>query len=115
MSIFDPPVLKENAGKSEFERVDIPHFEMEIDADGRITLPPHLRRAMLAENGGLLLAEVVDGELRLISPKAALRKVKRLIAEQDWGTESAVDQLILERRAEALREYAEAHLPTYRW
>jgi hypothetical protein len=74
-----------------------------------------LRPLLLAERAGTLIAEVVDGELRLISPKAALRKVRRLIPEDDWGTDSAVDQLILERRAEALREHAEDLLPTYEW
>jgi len=113
MSIFDPPNLGNNT--SDFERVDVSIFELPIDADGRVSIPSELRARMLADEAGPLMAEVVDGELRLISPKAALRKAKRLIAEQDWGTDSAVDQLIFERRAEALREYAECLLPTHQW
>jgi bifunctional DNA-binding transcriptional regulator/antitoxin component of YhaV-PrlF toxin-antitoxin module len=113
MSIFDPPKLGNNTG--DFERVDVSIFELQVDTDGRVTIPAELRSQMLADKAGPLIAEIVDGELRLISPKAALRKTKRLMAEQDWGTDSAVDQLILERRAEALREYAESLLPTYEW
>jgi hypothetical protein len=44
-----------------------------------------------------------------------MRKAKRLMAEQDWGTDSGVDQLIFERRAAALREWAECLLPTWEW
>ena len=113
MSVFDPPNLRN--GTSEFERVDVPPFELVIDEAGRVSISAELRSLMLIEKAGPLIAEVVDGELRLISPKAALRKAKRLIAEQDWGTESVVDELIFERRAEALREHAESLLPTYEW
>ena len=113
MSIFDPPNLRNQT--SEFERVDVPPFELDIDDHDCLSIPAELRSLMLAEKAGPLIAEVVDGELRLISPKAAMRKAKRLIAEQDWGTESGVDQLIFERRAEALREHAESLLPTYEW
>jgi bifunctional DNA-binding transcriptional regulator/antitoxin component of YhaV-PrlF toxin-antitoxin module len=94
------------------DRVNMEPFELTIDARGRIQVPRDVREKMLAGKAGPVIAEVVDGELRLITPKAAIRKVKRLISEQDWGTDSGVDQLILERRAEALREYAESLLPT---
>lgn len=96
--------------KSDFERTDIPRRRLEIAPDGRLVVPADMRAAMLAENGGPLLAEVIDGELRLITPKAAIRKVRRMIAESDWGGGSVVDELIAERRAEALRDDAEALL-----
>lgn len=97
------------------EKVNLEPFELKIDSRGRIQVPQAVREKMLAQAAGPLIAEVVDGELRLITPKAAIRKVKRLIGQQDWGTDSVVDQLVLERRAEALREYAESLLPTYDW
>jgi hypothetical protein len=115
MSIFDPPYLKSRLTVSDFERVDVPGFELPIDQDGRVEIPAGLREQLLIEGASPLMAEVVDGELRLIAPKSAMRKAKRLMAEQDWGTESAVDQLIFERRAEALREWAECFLPTWEW
>ena len=113
MSIFDPP--RGANPSSEFERVDTPFFELAVDDEGRVTIPADLLAPLLVETGRPLIAEVVDGELRIISPKAAIRKVRRLVGKQDWGTESAVDQLIFERRAEALREYAESILPTVEW
>jgi antitoxin PrlF len=115
VSIFDPPHYKSDAQTSEFERVVVPYFELAMDEHGCVVIPAELRASLLVENAGVLIAEVVDGELRLISPKAALRKVGRLIAEQDWGTDSVVQELLLEHRAEVLRDYAESLLPTYEW
>lgn len=90
-------------------------FELTIDSRGRIHVLRAVRDLMLANSAGPLIAEVVDGELRVITPKAAIRKVRRLIAEQDWGEVLASEELILERRAEALRDYAESLLPTSEW
>lgn len=94
--------------RSTFERADMARRRLDIAPDGRILVPADMRAAMLAEGGGPILAEVVDGELRLITPKAAIRKVRRMIAESDWGGGSVVDELVAERRAEALRDDAEA-------
>jgi len=101
--------------RSEFERVDMPCRRLEITSDGRVEIPADMRAAMLAESAGPLLAEIVDGELHLITPQAALRKVRRMIAENDWGPGSVLDQLEEERHAEALREKAEALLPAHEW
>ena len=92
------------------DRVNMAPFELMIDSHGYIQVPPAVRDTMLANAAGPLIAEVVDGELRLITPKAAIRKVRRLIAEQDWGNVLASEEVILERRAEALRDYAESLL-----
>ena len=104
-----------DAARRLVDHVNMSPFELAIDEHGFVQVPRDIREKMLAEKAGPLIAEVVDGELRLITPKAAIRKVRRLVSEQDWGTDSGVDQLILERRAEALREYAESLLPTYEW
>jgi hypothetical protein len=101
--------------RSEFERVDISRFHLHLDASGCVQIPLEIREAMLAQGTCTLLAEVVDGELRLLSPKGAIRKVRRMIAESDWGGGSLVDELLAERRAEALRDEAEALLPTSDW
>lgn len=98
-----------------WERRDLSRMRLAIDDEGRVQLPPDLRALMMAEKAGPLLAEVVDGELRLISPKAAIYKVRRMIAQSDWGGGSVTEQLFAERRAEALRDEAEALLPTSEW
>ncbi|WP_162150314.1 hypothetical protein [Asticcacaulis sp. AC460] len=51
-----------------------------------------------------LTGELVDGELRLISPAMALKKLQDMIQAVDTGTGSIVDELIADRRAEAARE-----------
>ncbi|HEY9056794.1 MAG TPA: AbrB/MazE/SpoVT family DNA-binding domain-containing protein [Aurantimonas sp.] len=85
-----------------------------VDAEGRIVIPETFRRLMKLGEGGKLIVRVdEDGELRLTSPMAAIDKVRRMIAENSFGGGSPVDELIAERRAEALRDEAETlqHLP----
>ena len=117
MSDQDAPTASQvtDSTRRLLDRVNMEPFELRVDARGRVQVPLDIRKTMLAENAGTLLAELVDGELRLITPKAAIRMVRRLISEQDWGTDSLVEQLILERRAESLRDRAESLLPTSEW
>ena len=87
---------------------------LSIDAEGRLAIPEALRRLMKLDDGGNLIARIdANGELRLTSPMVAIDKVRRMIAENSFGGGSAVDELIAERRAEALRDEAEAlqHAP----
>ena len=53
---------------------------------------------------GTVTARVDDGELRLMTPQAALRRARALVQGFDTGEGSPVDELIRERRAEASRE-----------
>jgi hypothetical protein len=54
--------------------------------------------------GDTLSGQVVDGELRLLSKEAAIRKAQELVRQYIPEGVSLVDQLIEERRAEAARE-----------
>lgn len=76
---------------------------LQIGADGRVLIPLELRRQMKLDAGGRLTASIVDGELRLISPQAALEQLQRLFAPLRDGP-SLVDDLIAARRAEVARE-----------
>lgn len=87
---------------------------LSIDDQGRMAIPETFRRLMKLDDGGNLIARIdEDGELRLTSPMAAIDKVRRMIAQNSFGGGSPVDELITERRAEALRDEAEAlqHAP----
>jgi hypothetical protein len=97
------------------EQHDLGRMRLSIDEAGNVRLPAEVRAVMMADGAGPLLAEIVDGELKVISPKAAIRKVRRMIAQGDWGGGSVTDQLIAEHRAESLRDEAEALLPTNEW
>ncbi|MGN6422393.1 MAG: AbrB/MazE/SpoVT family DNA-binding domain-containing protein [Asticcacaulis sp.] len=79
------------------------HLQLQIGADGRVLIPSELRRQMRLEAGGVVNAELVDGELRLLSPAVALERLERLFAPLRDGP-SLVDELIADRRAEAARE-----------
>ena len=59
---------------------------------------------MRLDLGGKVTAQVVDGELRVLTPSVAAQRLQALIRTQDKGTTSVIDELIAERRQEALRE-----------
>ncbi|KKN83485.1 hypothetical protein LCGC14_0299030 [marine sediment metagenome] len=85
-----------------------------VDSQGRVVIPETFRRLMKLDDDGNLIVRIdEDGELRLTSPMAAIDKVRRMIAENSFGGGSPVDELISERRAEALRDEAETlqHVP----
>ena len=80
------------------------HMRLQIGADGRVLVPVEMRRMMKVEADGQLNAELVDGELRLFSPRIALEKLQKYAQAHIQGAESVVDELLAERRVEAGRE-----------
>ena len=81
------------------ERVDV-----HADGAGRVVIPAIFRAAMQVKEGDRLMARVVDGELRLITPRTAVRLAQRLVRETIPGDDSLADALIEERRREFERE-----------
>jgi AbrB family looped-hinge helix DNA binding protein len=81
------------------ERVDV-----QIDSAGRVVIPAIFREAMQVKEGDRLMARVVDGELRLITPRAAVRLAQKFVRETIPGDDSLADALIEERRREFERE-----------
>ncbi len=75
-----------------------------IGTDGRIVIPIEMRRAMRLGDQAVVTATVVNGELRLISPAIALEKAQALVENLVPSDVSMADELIAERRNEALRE-----------
>lgn len=86
---------------------DCDPMSLSIDAEGRLTLPPELRAAMLLGPGGKVVARVVDGELRIITMPVAIRRAQEFVRGSVPEGVSLADELIAERRAEARREDAE--------
>lgn len=80
------------------------YFALSLGPDGGIVLPKALREAMMLDEDGRVTAHVEEGELRIISPLAAIRRIQRIAQKYKKPGESVVDELIAERRAEALRE-----------
>lgn len=83
------------------ERLDV-----QVGPAGRIVIPVVFRNAMGVKEGDRLLARVVDGELRLVSPRMAIKRAQQLVRELIPGDDSLADELIADRRREAEREPA---------
>ncbi len=72
---------------------------------GRIIVPAAFRKAMGVETGDTLtLVMDDDGDLRLRSARAALKRLQAYARSLPNSDMSVVDELIAERRAEAERE-----------
>lgn len=74
-----------------------------IGNDGRLLVPLEFRSMMMIGEDGKVQVSLEDGELRIISPKLALRRIQQTVSELDKGQGSAVDELIAERRIEGHR------------
>ena len=85
------------------------YAKLKIGEAGRIVIPAEMRAAMMVKPGDTVTAQVVNGEFRIVSPKVALKRVQAVAQQFKRPGVSAVDELIAERRAEALRETEEAN------
>jgi len=75
-------------------------------ANGRVVIPASMRAEIGLAEGGTMVARVENGVVVLEPHKVALDRVRAMVREfapADPGL-SVVDELIAERRAEALRE-----------
>lgn len=79
----------------------LPFRAMAISSDGQLSLPPDVRRAMALDPDGRVTVSVVDGELRVISPMAAVHRLQRKALSLVPPGTLVSDELIAERRAEA--------------
>lgn len=77
---------------------------VQVGSGGRVVIPAEMRTAMGVGEGDILSAQVIDGELRLLSQEMAIRKAQELVRRYIPEGVSLVDQLIEERRSEAARE-----------
>ena len=73
--------------------------QLGVTADGRILLPHEVRRAMLLDGAGTVIARVEAGELRLLSPTVALRRIQARFRRYAKPGESVVDRFLADRPA----------------
>jgi antitoxin PrlF len=76
-------------------------------ANGRISIPAKQRKALGLEKGGLVVATVENGELRIRTVKAVLDELRERLAPYLKASGDTVDRFIADRHAEAGREEAE--------
>lgn len=70
---------------------------------GRIVIPAAFRRALNMKPGDDVILEFEDGELRVRTRAAGIRRAQEILGKYLTGP-SPVDELIAERRAEAARD-----------
>lgn len=102
-----PPKSKTRQPDQPVSPGNVDSQKLRIGEDGRLVVPAEMRRAMLVDETGVITARVVDGELRVLTPKAALRSLQLMVQEASPGGVSMADELIAERRAEARLEDSE--------
>jgi AbrB family looped-hinge helix DNA binding protein len=81
------------------ERIDL-----RLGPGGRVVIPAVFRKAMQVKEGDRLMARVVDGELKLITPAMAIRRAQKIVRESIPPDVDLVGELIEERRWEAAKE-----------
>jgi AbrB family looped-hinge helix DNA binding protein len=55
----------------------VPHARLKIDKAGRVVIPAEMRAAMLVNPGDTVTAEVVEGELRIVSGAVVLARIQK--------------------------------------
>lgn len=78
-----------------------------IAPGGRVVIPAEFRRALGVEVGDDMVIELMNGELRLRSFDAALKRVQEIVRRYVPEGVSLADELVRERREEAAREESE--------
>ena len=73
-----------------------------IGKGGRVVIPAEIRRKMGVAEGDELILRLVDGELYLTTPRQAVKKAQALVRKHVPKGTSLVDELIAERRREAI-------------
>lgn len=86
---------------------DVTHAEIEVNQQGRVTIPAQIRHDLDLHAGSRLVATVEDGRLVLEERSRLLARYQaRLAAAKASGRRSGrvTDSLIADRRAEAEKE-----------
>ncbi|MCW5691512.1 MAG: hypothetical protein KIT48_04035 [Pseudolabrys sp.] len=77
---------------------------IKLEADGRIKLPERAIAKLGLKTGEVLTVTVDDGEIRLMTIPTAVRKAQALIRQHVPEGISLVDELLEDRRREAVLE-----------
>ncbi len=71
---------------------------------GRIVVPVELRELLGFKEGDRLVARVVDGELRILTFRANLRRIQREIQSEKPADRDLMAEFYAERRRDAAME-----------
>jgi len=79
-------------------------IKTKLAVGGRIVIPVEYRRALGLRVGDEVILRLEDGEVRLLTPRQAIRRAQELVRRYVPAGRSLADELIVERGAEAARE-----------
>jgi len=86
---------------------DQPSAKVRLGPDGRVVIPAAMREALGLKEGDVLFARLEGGEIKLLTPKAAMLRAQAIVRQFVPENVSLVDELIADRRREAEREAKE--------
>lgn len=75
-----------------------------IGEGGRLVIPAPYRQALGVGEGDMVSLRLEDGELRILTPRQALRRAQVLVRRYVPAARSLADELIAERQQEARRD-----------
>jgi bifunctional DNA-binding transcriptional regulator/antitoxin component of YhaV-PrlF toxin-antitoxin module len=75
-------------------------IDLQLGPGGRVVIPAVYRKAMQVKEGDRLMARVVDGELRLLTPEMAIRRAQKWVRETIPPEVDLVADLLEMRRQE---------------
>jgi AbrB family looped-hinge helix DNA binding protein len=76
-----------------------------VDSQGRLVIPAAIRKSMgIREGGDEVSLRFEDGELRVWTIDAGIRRAQAIVAKYVEPGRSLADELIAERRREAANE-----------
>jgi AbrB family looped-hinge helix DNA binding protein len=82
----------------------IPSAKVRLGPDGRVVIPAPMREALALKEGDVLFARLEGGEIKLLTPKAAMLRAQAIVRQFVPPGVSLADELIADRRREAERE-----------
>jgi AbrB family looped-hinge helix DNA binding protein len=91
-------------GRAEWDAGVPDRLDLQLGPGGRVVIPAAFRKAMQVKEGDRVMARIVDGELRLITPDMAITRAQKWVRETIPAGVSLVDDLLEMRRQEAAGE-----------
>jgi AbrB family looped-hinge helix DNA binding protein len=77
---------------------------VKVGSNGRFVIPSEFRKMLGVEEGDELLVRVIDGEMRITTPQAAIARAQRIVRRYVPADHSLVEELAAERREAAANE-----------
>jgi AbrB family looped-hinge helix DNA binding protein len=83
------------------------NLPVRMAANGRLSVPAKLRKALGLEEGGMVLLSLQDGEIRIRPIGVVLAEVQAMVAPYLKASGDTVEQFLADKRAEAALEERE--------